>query len=256
MAADFIYHIDADRSQFAKSTNKGSSVLRRIFLAIVVTGMGIEFSTGRVRCRADEIDFSKVKEPELAKELQDRFESDQAIRQKFTDFYLEHKIRDEDRDLANLKPPAADELKALGEQMQEEDTKNRLWLKEVVRKQGWPGRTLVGAQAAIYAWCLVQHADSDREFQRDCLAKMEALPKGEVRAVDIAYLTDRILVGTGKKQKFGSQLLMKDGKLIPNPIENEEQVDVRRKEYGMEPLADYLKMSVKIYGLSKDEEDN
>jgi hypothetical protein len=37
-------------------------------------------------------------------------------------------------------------------------------------------------------------------------------------------------------------LTAQDGKLVPQPIEDEANVDARRKELGMPPLADYLKM--------------
>jgi len=47
------------------------------------------------------------------------------------------------------------------------------------------------------------------------------------RRVTIAYLTDRILVGTGKKQKYGTQANLKDGKAVAAPIDDEEHVDER-----------------------------
>ena len=175
-------------------------MIHRLLIAIFVAGIGIVAVQEPACCDGEEGRFEKIKEPELAAELGRRFESDQAAREKFVDFYKQHKILDEDRDLAKLDPPVAEKYKALGKAMEDEHTKNRLWMKEVVLKHGWPGKSVVGSQAAVYAWLLVQHADTDREFQQECLKKMEALPKGEVRPADIAYLTDRILSGTGKKQ--------------------------------------------------------
>jgi hypothetical protein len=194
-----------------------------------------------------------VKEPELARELRARFQSDQATRKTWIDFMVKHKLAGK-VDLDKIDPKLAAEYKALAEKVRSEDRKNLLWLKGVVAKHGWPGKSLVGPRGARDAWLLVQHADSDRDFQKACLAKMEALPKGEVEPRDIAYLTDRVLIGTGKKQKYGTQATFKDGKLVFAPIEDEEKVDERRKAVGLPPLAEYRKVLEKVYGKSRKPE--
>jgi hypothetical protein len=71
------------------------------------------------------------------------------------------------------------------------DEDNTAWLKELVRRQGWPGRSLVGEEAAHAAWLLVQHADHDPAFQRECLDLLEqAVQRRDASASDWAYLTD------------------------------------------------------------------
>src|SRR5207245_1721841 len=64
-------------------------------------------------------------------------------------------------------------------------------MKEVVAKQGWPTKKLVGDDGAQAAWLLVQHADADHEFQKQCLALLESLvtPK-DVEPRHYAYLYD------------------------------------------------------------------
>lgn len=227
-------------------------MIHRKHAVLLVTVMGFVFIHGPAFGLDADNGDREIKEPELAAELRKRFESDQAARNRVMEFSKKHKILEDHRDLAKLDPSIAKQWNALVNELQTEDTKNRHWMKEVVRKHGWPGKTLVGSQGAIEAWLLVQHADADREFQQECLVKMEALPKGEVRAVDIAYLTDRILCGAGKKQKYGSQIDIQDGKVIPKPIEDEEQVDDRRKAIGLEPLKDYLKTVAEIFGVSNE----
>jgi hypothetical protein len=76
---------------------------------------------------------------------------------------------------------------------------------------------------------------------------MKAAPKGEVEAQDLAYLIDRVLVGEKKKQLYGTQLLQQGGKFVPQPIADETQVDKRRAEVGMPPLAEYLKIAQAEY---------
>lgn len=229
-------------------------MVRRMLAGIIVVGMGIGTIGELTRCYADEVSIPKINEPELAAELQKRFESDQAIRKEWIEFSTAHKIPFDEAGLDQFEVAIAEKYAVLKSRLKDEDERNRLWLKGVIRKHGWPGKSLVGSQGAHNAWLLVQHASTDVPFQRDCLTKMEAMPKGEVSPIDIAYLTDRLLCGTGKKQKYGTQGMLKDGRIIPQPIEDEEHVDERRKELGLEPLADYLKVMEKAYGISKDSE--
>jgi len=75
------------------------------------------------------------------------------------------------------------------------DAGNLVWLKEVVAEVGWPGRSAVGEDGAHAAWLLAQHADSDPAFQRKCLGLVtHAAACGEASSVELAYLTDRVLL--------------------------------------------------------------
>ena len=106
----------------------------------------------------------------------------------------------------------------------------------------------MGEDGANAAWLLVQHADADSQFQRKCLDLMAKLPKGEVSQVQFGFLTDRVLLAEGKKQIYGTQFHAVDGKLQPRPLEDEANVDKRRADIGLRPLADYAKALEKIYG--------
>src|SRR3989344_6360684 len=86
------------------------------------------------------------------------------------------------------------------------DEKNTERLKRIVDKYGWPGRSLVGEEAAHGAWLLAQHADRDLEFQKHALVLLEeAVVGGEADKRDLAYLTDRVRVNNGQSQIFGTQ---------------------------------------------------
>jgi hypothetical protein len=129
------------------------------------------------------------------------------------------------------------------------DRKNTARMKEIVEKHGWPGRALVGEDGAHAAWLLVQHADKDREFQKHCLELLEkAVKAGDASGADLAYLTDRVLVAESKKQRYGTQFRTTDGKLEPYPIEDEANVDRRRKAVGLSTLAEYRKTLEQVYG--------
>jgi hypothetical protein len=141
-------------------------------------------------------------------------------------------------------PPNA----VLVKRVEEIDTKNTKRMKEIIAKVGWPGKSLVGEVGAHNAWLLVQHADRDREFQKECLPLLEkAVKQKEASGKDLAYLTDRLLVADKKKQLYGTQFTMKDGEWVPSPIEDEANVDKRRKELGMETIAEYTKVLRELY---------
>jgi hypothetical protein len=70
---------------------------------------------------------------------------------------------------------------------------------------------------------------------------------GELSRQQYALLTDRVLLAQGKKQRYGSQVEVKDGQSVPLPLDDAEHVDARRATMGLEPLADYLKESDAMY---------
>ncbi|WP_206603096.1 DUF6624 domain-containing protein [Leptolyngbya ohadii] len=119
------------------------------------------------------------------------------------------------------------------------DIQNTARLKQIIQEIGWPSISKVGRWAANAAWLLAQHADRDVDFQRECLDRM----KQQIDDVDIktvAYLEDRVRVNEGRSQLYGTQYhLDEQGNLVPQPIENPEEVDDRRKAVGLEPLAEY-----------------
>jgi hypothetical protein len=115
-------------------------------------------------------------------------------------------------------------------------------LRAIVSARGWPGRRLVGDDAAHAAWLLLQHSDS--AYQRKMLPVIHArVLHGDVRAADGALLEDRVRVGQGRKQRFGSALRYTTTPGAPPvlyPIEAEECVDQRRAGVLLPPLSDYL----------------
>ena len=174
--------------------------------------------------------------PELRAELQARVKKDQDVRAKL--------IRETSaRGLTGNQLPA-DVLK----EMQAVDADNRAWLGMVVDTHGWPGKSLVGADGAHDAWLMVQH--TDRAFQARCLPLLAAaVQAGEATAADLAYLTDRVRTREGKKQVYGTQLKEVGGRFVPEPVEDEADLDQRRKAVGLKPMAEYLKAAAEQYML-------
>jgi hypothetical protein len=185
---------------------------------------------------ADKKAAPAVSDEKLRQELLRRMKEDQDARKKLIPILSARKGPVKEADLPEMKAVA------------EIDQRNTAWLKEVIDRKGWPGKSLVGADGANAAWLLVQHADLDRAFQKRCLPLLaEAVKKGEATGAQLAYLTDRVRVGAGEKQVYGTQFHTVDGKLEPQPIEDEANVDKRRQEVGLPSLAEYRKQMEKAY---------
>lgn len=127
------------------------------------------------------------------------------------------------------------------------DEKHLARLKIIVAEKGWPGPALVGPRAASAAWLLTQHGSPD--FLKACLPFMEgAAARGELPLECLALSTDRVLVQSGRPQRYGSQFHRTDkGEWEPDPLEDPAHVDERRKSMGLEPLAEYKAGLIRMY---------
>lgn len=119
------------------------------------------------------------------------------------------------------------------------DSLNLTKIKRIITQYGYPGKSLVGSQS-FTAWLVIQHADL--ETQEEYLPILEdAANKGELPKSNFALLVDRVKMGRGEKQVYGSQIQMKDGKYVIYPIEDEPNVNRRRAEMGLGSLESYIK---------------
>jgi hypothetical protein len=118
------------------------------------------------------------------------------------------------------------------------DERNARRMRAIISEIGWPTTSKVGAQAEHMAWLLVQHAEL--EFQKECFALMAREPADEVCARHLAYLEDRIRVREGLPQRYGTQLQRSDDGWEPLPTLDPEDLDARRRDVGLEPIAEYL----------------
>jgi Family of unknown function (DUF6624)/Sulfotransferase family len=118
------------------------------------------------------------------------------------------------------------------------DADNTAWLKGVIDQSGWPERSMVGDEAAGSAWLLAQHADRDPAAQRRFWQCLEAaVARHEASPADLARLTDRVLLASGQKQIYGTQLAAHAGRYVATRLRMPRSVDARRAAVGLEPLA-------------------
>lgn len=114
-------------------------------------------------------------------------------------------------------------------------------LAEIVDEHGWPTFDMVGVEGATAAWLIAQHADHDVDLQLHWLDLIDAAARsGQADPTELAYLVDRVAVNQGAPQRYGTQIRCRDGEPAPaTPIEDDVAVDERRREVGLDPLADY-----------------
>jgi len=173
-----------------------------------------------------------VKEPALREELLKRVDQDQAIRNEL----ISHGVKSPD--------------KTILARMQAIDAANTERMKAIVKRYGWPGPELVGSDGSEAAFLLVQHADL--AFQKEMLPLVEkAYRSGGLSGQDYALLLDRVRVGEGRPQVYGTQAKRFEEwngqEPALQPIEDEANVDKRRAEVGLPPLAEYREMLKRMY---------
>lgn len=105
----------------------------------------------------------------------------------------------------------------------------------------------VGRDGVAALWLLIQHADGDPALQMRALMQLEPLAKrGDLDASKFALLTDRVLLASGRPQKFGSQLRdLKTGQ--PLQLPDIQAVQRQRTALGLMALDDYRCISEILY---------
>lgn len=201
---------------------------RQLFLLLLLFGIGANSVSSQVRDGSPS--YQKLRRELIKMSLDDQKHREE----------LEARIRE----LSEMdKEGAMKKFKAVVKKQDALDKKNINRLEEIIAQYGWPTRSMVGKQASEAVFLIIQHADLSPQKKYFPLLK-EAATRNEARRDHAAMMEDRLLIGEGKKQIYGTGLrtddLTKELKLWP--IENEEEVDARRAAVGLPPLAEYLKM--------------
>lgn len=121
------------------------------------------------------------------------------------------------------------------------DADNLRWLKDMIKKSGFPTAQSVGTDGVADAWLLLQHADADPALQTAVLETLRTRhATGGVRKSDLAMLTDRVLLAQGKPQRYASQFVPgADGRPTLQLPADMAGVDQRRADMDLMPLSAY-----------------
>lgn len=133
-------------------------------------------------------------------------------------------------------------LDSIKRTMSENDRVNLAKVTKLLDSFGWMGIEEIGEKGSLGLSLVIQHADL--ETQKKYLPMMkEAQKKGKASANFVTTLEDRIAIGEGRKQIYGSQLELnsKTKKYQVSPVIEPENLDKRRLAAGLSTMSDYLK---------------
>jgi hypothetical protein len=150
--------------------------------------------------------------------------------------------RKNNRDFAKKYGIQSVEYKDLWKKQKHLDSINLVKVTEITDKYGWIGFDQVGVEACS-ALFLVIHHSSDKEAQKKYLPMIRKAVKNNLASGDeLALLEDRIALGEGKKQVYGTQISQDEvGKQYVQPLIDPDHVDERRAEVGLILMEDYAK---------------
>jgi hypothetical protein len=144
---------------------------------------------------------------------------------------------------------ANEQTKCLLEISKTIDEPNTKRITEIFDQIGFPNTAKVGKDGLQAYMILLQHATSDDLRVKSSEPITEAFKNKEIPPLDYANFADRLRLHQGKKQLYGSGFEFKDGKLVMNPVEDPKNLEKRRAEIGLPPLAEYMKMMGELYHL-------
>jgi len=156
-------------------------------------------------------------------------------------FQLDQTYRQQLREIESQYGRESDEIKAHWELIHETDSINLIAIKKILDERGWLGPNIVGNQGNSTLFLVIQH--SDPETQQKYLPMMrEAVKAGNARGSSLALLEDRVALGQGKRQIYGSQIGrdQETGEYYVLPLLEPERVNERRAEVGLGDIEAYI----------------
>lgn len=184
-------------------------------LFILCFGIFAIACTSRSSKKNEKLDYES-----FANSLDSIMELDQSIRKK----YME-KIKANERIESNLY-----------REMNRIDSSNQVWVINKLQKHGWPEKNKIGENAARAVFLVIQHAELSTI--ETYYPQLQALAdRDEANPVHAAMMLDRMLMYQGKKQVYGTQAsgtLREDGTWVIWPVEDPDNINIRRKQVGFQ----------------------
>jgi hypothetical protein len=135
----------------------------------------------------------------------------------------------------------SNEVQSLWKTIQIKDSINLIKVEKILDEKGWLGPDIVGVKGNATLFLVVQHADHQTRLKYIPMLR-DAVKKGNAKPSDLALMEDRVLLAQGEKQIYGSQLEtdIKTNLYVLSPMIDPDNVDKRRAEVGLKPIAEYL----------------
>jgi hypothetical protein len=132
-------------------------------------------------------------------------------------------------------------MKNLWKTMAEADEADLTQVKAILDERGWVGSDVVGTEANSALFLVIQHADHATQEKYLPLMR-EAVKAKKARGSELALLEDRVALGEGRPQIYGSQIGRNNttGQYYLQALADPDHVDERRESVGLPPLAEYV----------------
>jgi hypothetical protein len=101
------------------------------------------------------------------------------------------------------------------------------------RGSAWPTRSVVGAAGTHAVYLLSQR---DTALSRAALHRVMEAGPAESPAIDVAVWEDALRMFSGRKQIYGTQFRLENGKVVLAPMEDSAHADLRREDAGLPPF--------------------
>ena len=133
------------------------------------------------------------------------------------------------------------EMKALWQTILKKDSVNLVKVRDILDTHGWPSKTKIGKKGNSTLFLVIQHANFDVQTTYFPMIQ-KAMLQGSLAKRQYAMFYDRLLLGQGNKQIFGTQLAMDKSSKKPYvlPLKDPMNVDKRREEMGLNTMQENL----------------
>lgn len=138
-------------------------------------------------------------------------------------------------------PPPEDPIARM--RLLDTTSQNRAYIRSIVQEVGWIDATRFGYATSNSAALMIQHS-GDRLLMEAALPWIKRdVDTGLMIGDAYALVYDRLQLMLGARQRYGSQI-SRDREDVPivYPTEESDEVDTLRKQLGMLPLSDYIKL--------------
>lgn len=156
-------------------------------------------------------------------------------------FVEDQKYRRELNEIAQKHGWESDEFQNHWKKISETDASNLVVVEQVLEKHGWLSLEEIGQTANSTLFFVIQHAD--QQTQEKYLPMMrQAVEDGKANATSLALLEDRVALGRGESQIYGSQLAKdaETGEMYVRPLRDPANVNERRAAVGLGPIEEYI----------------
>jgi len=135
----------------------------------------------------------------------------------------------------------SDEMKTHWDKISKIDLSNLSVVEAVLEQHGWLSADQIGSTANSTLFLVIQH--SKQATQEKYLPMMkQAVADGNASARSLALLEDRVGLGKGELQVYGSQIGTdsETGEMYVLPLIDPDNVNERRASVGLGPLEEYI----------------